>query len=259
MEIINWDGALIGPGSEWFWSMAQFAVVTITLVGIYRQLRAQASANALQLRDSMDQQWESDRMLHSRLQVALAIRPQAEFDAIYPFLTGITQFFNDLEALREDGRITADWVRDNWGRTINFWWHILAPTIEQGRISHQPTGNTAFEALNRLMREMDIKEGDKPFEPSVEFINHRLDAMIAQMTAHLRMEQEAASGLLPTVPAVAAQPFFGGRAIRRLQLGLAHARLHPLGLKRACVWLYRPLSATKPDPRRPGFVLRLRW
>ena len=28
--------ALIGPGSEWFWTMAQFAAVVVTLVAIYR-------------------------------------------------------------------------------------------------------------------------------------------------------------------------------------------------------------------------------
>ena len=32
MTLINSDGiALIGPGSEWFWTMAQFAAVVVTL------------------------------------------------------------------------------------------------------------------------------------------------------------------------------------------------------------------------------------
>ena len=47
--LINTDGlAFFGPGSEWFWSMLQFAVVAITLYAIYRQLRAQQ----VQIRDS---------------------------------------------------------------------------------------------------------------------------------------------------------------------------------------------------------------
>jgi hypothetical protein len=28
MELVNWDGAIFGPGSEWFWAMAQFVVVS---------------------------------------------------------------------------------------------------------------------------------------------------------------------------------------------------------------------------------------
>ena len=43
MQFINWSGALIGPGSEWFWSMLQFVIVAGTLIGLYRQLRLQSS------------------------------------------------------------------------------------------------------------------------------------------------------------------------------------------------------------------------
>jgi hypothetical protein len=36
--LINTTGlALVGPGSECFWSMAQFFAVVVTLLGIYRQ------------------------------------------------------------------------------------------------------------------------------------------------------------------------------------------------------------------------------
>ena len=207
MKLINFDGlSFVGPGSEWFWAMAQLVIVTITLFAIYRQVRAQSSANALQLVEAMNQKWDSDRMLRSRLQVVLAVRQKAGFDAIYPFL-GITTFFEDLEALREERHVTTEWVWGNWGRTIQFWWQILAPSIEQGRIvEDQPTGNQAFEALNRLMRETDVKEGEKPWQPSAEFIDRRLDAMIAQITALLRMEQEAKSGSVPTGLAVTPEP-----------------------------------------------------
>ncbi len=63
MHLFNSGGAVFGPGSEWFWSMAQFLVVTITLIAIYRQLSAQRSANALQLIVSLNDQWDGDRML----------------------------------------------------------------------------------------------------------------------------------------------------------------------------------------------------
>ena len=40
MKLINVDGlALIGPGSEWFWTMLQFIALAITFVAIYRQFR----------------------------------------------------------------------------------------------------------------------------------------------------------------------------------------------------------------------------
>jgi hypothetical protein len=139
-----------------------------------------------------------------------AIREKAGFDAIYPFLTGVCQFFEDLAGLREDGYVTTEWVRGTWGRTIQFWWIILEPSVRQGRIvEDDPMGNRAFEALNGLMRELDVKERHQAWEPSPEFIDRRLDAMIAQITALLRMEQEAKSGLIPSPPTPAAEPVLG--------------------------------------------------
>jgi hypothetical protein len=53
VKVINFEGmSFFGPGSEWFWGMTEFAVVAITLLAIYRQLRAQRSSNALQLMES---------------------------------------------------------------------------------------------------------------------------------------------------------------------------------------------------------------
>ncbi len=42
VTIINTDGlALIGPGSEWFWTALQFTALAITFFAIFRQLQAQ--------------------------------------------------------------------------------------------------------------------------------------------------------------------------------------------------------------------------
>lgn len=49
MKLVNLDGlALVGPGSEWFWSMLQFVVVTVTLYAIYRQIRLQSASAAIE-------------------------------------------------------------------------------------------------------------------------------------------------------------------------------------------------------------------
>jgi hypothetical protein len=75
MNLINTSGlALIGPGSEWFWSMAQFVVVTATLVAIYRQLKAQGAANALGKLQFLEDRWNADRMSYARLTTALSLK-----------------------------------------------------------------------------------------------------------------------------------------------------------------------------------------
>ena len=200
MRLFNSEGsAIFGPGSEWLWSMLQFAAVTITLIAIYRQLSAQRSANALQLMESFNQHWDGDRLLRTRLQVALSLRGAAGFDQLYPFLTPVCTFFEDMAGLQKKGHIDTRYVWETWGRTIQFWWAILAPTIEQGRVvEDQPKGNSGFEALNPLMRDLDRRHGEQLFVPDPEFINRRLDAMIVQIKASLRMEQDARAGVIPT-------------------------------------------------------------
>jgi hypothetical protein len=189
-----------GPGSEWFWAMTQCLVFTVTLLAIYRQLSAQRSANALQQIESLNEQWDGDRMLRTRLQLALHVRHGEGFEAVYPVLTAVCQFFEDLAVLQEKGHIDSQYVWVSWGRTIQFYWTVLKPHIEQGRVvEDDPQGKSGFEALNGLMRQMDMKHGQQPFVPSAEFINRRLDAMITRMTVLARMELDARSGVIPTV------------------------------------------------------------
>src|SRR5205823_5735227 len=133
------------------------------------------------------------------LELALRLRRGDGFDALYPFLGTFVQFFEDLAALREKGHVQTKYVWDSWGRTIQFWWALLAPTIEEGRlVEDQPEGNRGFEILNQVMREMDVKAGQKPLVPDPAFISRRLDAMITQITVQLRMEQDAKAGTIPT-------------------------------------------------------------
>ena len=47
MQLINTDGmALIGPGSEWFWTALTGLILAITFFAIYRQLSIARSATA---------------------------------------------------------------------------------------------------------------------------------------------------------------------------------------------------------------------
>ena len=192
---------IFGPGSEWFWVMIQSVVFTVTLLAIYRQLSAQRSANALQQIASLNEQWDGDRMLRTRLQLAVQLRKGEGFEAVYPVLTAVCQFFEDLAVLQQKGHIDTEYVWVSWGRTIQFYWAVLEPHVVQGRIvEDDPHGNSGFESLNRLMRAMDRKHGQPPFTPGTEFINRRLDAMITRMTALARMDLDARAGVIPTAP-----------------------------------------------------------
>ena len=64
--MINLDGlTIVGPGSEWFWSMAQLMLLAVTFVVIYRQLRAQGATNVVQRMDSLAHRWKTGEMTHA--------------------------------------------------------------------------------------------------------------------------------------------------------------------------------------------------
>ena len=54
MQLVNWSGALIGPGSEWFWTMLQFVVVAGTLIGLYPAAPPQSSREATEQLGAFD-------------------------------------------------------------------------------------------------------------------------------------------------------------------------------------------------------------
>ena len=76
MQLVNWSGAIFGPGSEWFWTFAQFVLVVATLFGIYRQLRAQGATNAFQRIELLEGRWTSLQMTYAKLEFALAVKYQ---------------------------------------------------------------------------------------------------------------------------------------------------------------------------------------
>jgi hypothetical protein len=73
VKLINVDGlSLLGPGSERLWSMLQLVVVAVSLIGLYRQLRLQSSAGAIEQATALARDWNSELLHRSRLAALLA-------------------------------------------------------------------------------------------------------------------------------------------------------------------------------------------
>jgi hypothetical protein len=74
VTLINTDGmALIGPGSESFWTAASGLVLAVTFIAIYRQLRLQRSAAAIEQLDGIMREWSSERMARALLAIYVAL------------------------------------------------------------------------------------------------------------------------------------------------------------------------------------------
>jgi hypothetical protein len=131
VKFINTDGmAFIGPGSEWFWTALSGIILAVTFIAIYRQLRAQSAANAVHRMEALQGQWNSERMIHARLTVAIWRKhadgpsPSIEAQAALGYLLG---FFENLSDLEEDGNLTWKEVYNSWGELLVIYWAYLHP------------------------------------------------------------------------------------------------------------------------------------
>ena len=79
VKLINADGmALIGPGSEWFSTAVSGLVPAVTFIAIYRQLRLQRNAAAIEQMAALNREWESEQMVRAKLAVLLALRDASD-------------------------------------------------------------------------------------------------------------------------------------------------------------------------------------
>ena len=196
MKVFNLNGmALFGPGSEWFWTMAQFLLLTVTGLAIYRQLRAQGSANALSAQTALVAQWESPGMV--RLRLASLVHIASGTPEQPPSLRVVGNFFAYVASLVTHGhlRTTDSW--EMWSGQTQFWWALAAPWLSAIRMPN-PGIWGEFEILAATMATLDRKNNVPNFIP--DDLHARVEREGRMLIERLRVEQEAKEGVVPTWP-----------------------------------------------------------
>jgi hypothetical protein len=192
VTIVNWQGsAIFGPGSEWFWSMAQFIVVVVTLFGIYRQLTIARSANAFEQMSDINKEWGSERNTRYRLEVLVSLRDGVD-PAQVPFgaAAQLSDYWDYVGALVRAGHIDRTLVYQNLGIDIRSWWATLAPWVRSYREdAGDPTGVAHFEWLAGVMADMSAKAGVvMSFDEA--FVTSTLDRRIKRGQEEVRLAEE---------------------------------------------------------------------
>jgi len=192
VTLINMNGlAIIGPGSEWFWTAVSGLVLAVTFVAIYRQLSLQRGAAAIKQLERFEQQYASERMLRSRLGVLRAQRDGvlAENLPRNP-VTEILNYWERVGTLARRKYIDVDVL---WEGGSGFWCHAdwvrLAPAIARGRADEQnPEIGVYFEWLARSMESRAKVSGVALDTPERQA--ERLAQSIAQVEEALLFEEQ---------------------------------------------------------------------
>jgi hypothetical protein len=132
--LINTNGlAFLGPGSEWFWSMLQFVVVAVTLVGIYYQLRSSQSANAFTQLGSFVDEWNGERLARKRRAIYIALRDgAAPSDIPDAPAEAVANYWEKIGSLARAGHIAPSLIVEGHAGA-EAWWVILIPWVERVR------------------------------------------------------------------------------------------------------------------------------
>lgn len=215
MKLINMDGmALIGPGSEWFWTALTGIVLAVTFLAIYRQLTTARNAAAYEQLDAFERELASERMLRFQLTVLVAVREGVDPTHLPGAAAwGIMKFWEQVGALCRRGHFDADLLGEGSGTTVGLWWLVLAPYARQVRSERGPAWYENFEWLAGVMATIERRSGS-PAMDQAQFTKI-LNPMIDRLRAAIEIEQELRSAMALPNDAIGGAPERRGLAAPR--------------------------------------------
>jgi hypothetical protein len=205
MQLVDLEGtSIFGNGSDWFWAMAQFVVVVISLFGIYRQLQAQGAANALGRIETLHRRYESREMNLAKLSLAIQLRQGRALASMLMRVDTVAGFFETLYELNQAGFMSIREIDARFGGGIQVWWRLLKPTIDEGRRNEQdPQMAVGLERLNdlcdRIARDRGAPRTWITDGPETALV----DEMIARTSDALELLNEVETKTIPRLPPAA--------------------------------------------------------
>jgi hypothetical protein len=193
--------------------MLQFVIVAVTLYAIYRQVRLQAAAAAIEQVASISREWMSEAMARHRLAVLTALRDGDDPAHIPPNAAGeLSNFWERVAYLVREGHIDTRLVHEYFSSNVRLWWEWLEPNNRMERERRgEPAISEHFEWLAQTLAEMDRQGGvpvsfDEAYRTQFlpEFIETNAEAIRAFEEQRAVIVRSASTALEP--PRSAARP-----------------------------------------------------
>jgi hypothetical protein len=200
VQLINTQGlALIGLGSEWFWTAVSGLVLAGTFIALYRQLRLQADARATEQITEFEREWASERLLRNQLAVLVELRTGVDPARIFAGSAHfVFDFWERYGALARGGRIDPKLLSMVNGGVGEWWWTILKPWVVAHRVALGPTFGESFEWLNGVISKINRQSGIHDFDEIGDFSGD-----IASLEWQIQVEEALRSA--PTRPPTASK------------------------------------------------------
>jgi hypothetical protein len=182
MTIVNTDGmVLVGPGSEWLWTAVSGIVLAATFVAIYRQLRMQRDAAAIEQLKALDAEWlGSERMARMKVAALVAVRDRTPYPQIPPRVLDLADYWSGVGQLVRTGHLDVGLLTMQRGQSVRMWWGWLAPIVRAERAFREaPWIAEDFEWL-----EAHVAETDRAAGRTTSFDAAYLDRILPSMLAY---------------------------------------------------------------------------
>jgi hypothetical protein len=137
---------IFGPGSEWFWAMAQFVVIAVPLFFINSQIKLQRLGNALSSLFALREQWNSEKMGYARKLICENQNPSS--NKIGANEGAVLGFFEEIGLYLHSGVFDKRTIWDLYSYWIEYYWLILNPNIKECR--KKESDETLFERFESL-------------------------------------------------------------------------------------------------------------
>ena len=172
---------LIGSGSSWFWTMATFFVILLSLIFIYRQVRYQRYANMLSTLAHLDARWKSTEMINARRHVCEDYEKNEK--TIFQPEELLLAFFEEIGHYLRRRVFDVSIVWEFYSYYVDYYWVIVEPRIKEFRTSsHDKTWFSEFEFLAKQLAEYSKKRRASTVEKTDEQVKKFIQGELNKAT-----------------------------------------------------------------------------
>lgn len=164
---------LIGNDSQWFWAMAQFFAVAITLLSIWRQIHLQRMGNTLASLAQFETRWTSPEMFEARKAICTAF--QDETKCSVQSAERVACFFEEIGLYVKKKVFELDIVWELYSTYIEHYWPILESRVLDMQ-KEDPTVYKSFQSLHTQIKQFSATQGT----PVVVFTREQLLEFVAE-------------------------------------------------------------------------------